>query len=501
YNSGTVDATTNASTVVFGGNNLNITSAGMSFNHVIVTANTSTLTNSLTVNGNLIINGTGVLAAGANMINLSGNWTNRATAGFTEATSTVNFVGSTLQTITTPGGENFANLNVNNSGPGIQLSNNTTVSTTLTMTQGNIDLNGNTMTLGLSVANRGTLVRTLGTMINAGTFTRWFNTTTIPNNSATGLFPTGTPTDYRPFYVSAPVTGPTTGGTISVSYTNAISNSVVSIPDPPFTVVIRKDLNWAVGTANGFAGGNFNLNAQGTGYGQIGNVSDLRLTLANSVVGTAGVNGGTTSNPQVNRTGLTNANLTNTFYIGSINAASSTLPITLISFTAIPEKTDVRLDWETAAETNNDHFTIQRSDDATTWADVTNVSAVGNSSTDSYYTAYDQSPLPGTSFYRLKQTDMDGKFTFSAVRKIEFTENASLQIYPNPASDYIVISGVNTNMIQVSLFNSSGQRIVVPTAMNGNKVTLYVSSIRSGVYFVQIIEGDNVNTRVINVLR
>ena len=70
----------------------------------------------------------------------------------------VNFNGSvTCKPSHPPAGENFTNLTVNNSGAGIQLVNNTQISTTLTMTQGNINLNGNTLTLGLSVANNGTL--------------------------------------------------------------------------------------------------------------------------------------------------------------------------------------------------------------------------------------------------------------------------------------------------------------------------------------------------------
>ena len=98
-------------------------------------------------------------------------------------TSLVNFNGSTLQTITSPGGENFANLKVNNSGTGIQLLNSVQIATILTMTQGNINLNGNTLTLGLSVANNGTLAYTSGTMIGAGTFTRWFKTGVIAAGS------------------------------------------------------------------------------------------------------------------------------------------------------------------------------------------------------------------------------------------------------------------------------------------------------------------------------
>jgi len=501
YNSGTVDAGTNSSTVVFGGNNLTITSAGMDFYNVIVTSNTSTLGNNLSVDNNLTINGTGILSAGANTINLSGNWVDRGTAGFTEATSTVNFIGTTLQTITSPAGENFTNVNVNNTGAGIQLQNDVTVATLLTMTQGNIDLNNNNLILGISVANKGTLARTNSTIIGTGTFKRWFSAAIIANNSITGLFPTGTATDYRPFYVSAPVSGPTTGGTITVSYNNASTNTSVSFLDGSFTVVVRKDLNWALSTGNGLAGGNYNLDAQGTGFGSIGNVNDLRLTLSNSIVGTAGVNAGTTSNPQINRTGLAVTDLSNSFFIGSVNSTSSTLPITLISFTATPVNQIVRLDWETAAEINNDHFTIQRSTDATNWEDIKEIKGLLNSSTDTYYSANDENPLYGVSYYRLQQTDLDGKVSYSMVRKVNMDQPATLSVYPNPATNYITISAAKGEKMSIALINNSGQRINVPLTNNGSTAVLYVSGINPGVYFIQIIHGNSNETRTISIIR
>jgi len=503
YNSGTVDATTNTSTVVFGGNNLNITSVGMSFYNITVTSNTSTLQSSLSVNGNLTINGTGVLAPGANTINLLGNWIDRGTAGFTEATSTVNFNGSALQTITSPGGENFTNLTVNNSGTGIQLESNVTVATTLNMTQGNIDLNSNTLTLGISVANKGTLARTSGTMINTGTFTRWFNTATVPDLNINGLFPVGTAANYRPFYVTAPVTGPTTGGTVSVTYTDATTNTVLlpAVADGVFSIVLRKDLNWAVSTANGLAGGNYDLDAQGTGFGTIGSVSDLRLMLVNSVVGTAGVNAGTTSDPQVNRTGISLANLTNTFYIGSINAITSPLPVILVSFTAIAQNGLVKLDWETSSEANSEYFDIQRSSDGSSWTDIKRINASGNSSTDSYYSVNDENPLPGISYYRLQETDLDGKNWFSYVRSVNMNSSTTINVYPNPATNYITISCPTGEKINVVFFNNSGQRMNIPASSGGNQLTINVSGMPAGAYYLQITHGNSSEMRTISILR
>ena len=490
YISGTVDATTNATTVVFGGNNLTITSAGMSFYNVTFTTNTSTLGSSLTVNNNLAINGLSVLAPGANTINIAGNWSEWGAAGFTTATSTVNFNGAVLQTITSTaaGGTNFANFIVNNSSTGIQLESSIIIGTALTMTLGNIDLNSKTLTLGTSsvAANIGTLAYTSGTMINSGTFTRWFAKAVIASGSSAGLFPLGNISDYQPFSISAPV-APTTGGTISVSYANITGNTLVSFPDGASTVGVIDNLNWAVATGNSLAGGTYNLDAQGMGFGPIGNVSDLRLTLVGSVVGTAGVNAGTIGDPQVNRTGLSLANLTNTFYMGSVNYANSPLPIDLISFTATVMGNEVVLNWSTSDEIDNDLFTVQRSRDAASWESVRQIAAAGNSSTTKSYTANDQNPYSGPSYYRLMLTNLDGNATYSPIRTVILGNSSStIIIYPNPASDHILIAFPATGKYAISLFNSNGQMIRSPIMSSGNALDLNVSNMKTGIYFIHI---------------
>jgi Secretion system C-terminal sorting domain len=500
WSSGTVDAATNLSTVVFGGNNLTITSAGMSFYNTTFASSTSTLANSMTVLGNLTINGTGILAPAANTINLSGNWTNRATAGFTEATSTVIFNGSALQTITTPGGENFTNLTINNTGAGIQLENNVQNATTLNMTAGNIDLNSNSLTLGLSALNSGTLSRTSGTIINTGSFIRWFATGTIATGSAAGLFPTGTAVDYRPILISAPLLGPTTGGTVTVGYNDATTNSVVSFPDGLFTVVVRKDLNWNM-SATGLVGGLYNMQIQGTDYGLIGAVSDLRLTLANSVVGTAGINAGTVSNPQVNRIGLSEANLTNTFYLGSINAVSTPLPVSLVSFTAFLSGQHVDLQWETAIETDNDYFTVLRSKDGLQWETITRVNGKGSTVSNSFYETIDNNPLSGQSFYKLENTDFDGHVYFSPVVMVN-DGNASNQvsIYPNPASSTLLITRSGNESYSIQVYNSLGQLMQVVPNNNSSKL-LDVSGLQAGVYFIHLLFPAYTLTRTVVISR
>lgn len=501
YTSGTVDAITNSSTVVFGGNALTITSAGMSFNHTIFSASTITLANNLTVAGNLTISGSSVLTPGANTINLSGDWIGRGNAGLTEATSTVNFNGTTLQTISSSGVETFANTIINNSA-GIQLSSNTIAATSLNMNAGNINLGGNTLTIGSSASVPGTLTYTTGNITGAGSLVRWVRSGVIAAGSAAGLFPMGTPTNNRSLYFSAPTTGPSTGGTITVSYNDAGSNSAVTFPDGVAVVLVRKDLNWTVSTANGLAGGTYNLQIRGTGFGSIGSVADLRVTLVAGVIGTAGTNAGTTSNPQVNRTGLSLASLSNSFYLASVNATNSALPVTLISFTTRVINDKVQLDWQTADELNNDRFIIQRSKNSMDWADMKIIKGAGNSTTVLFYKANDDDPLDGLSYYRLLQVDIDGKKTYSNVRTVLINNKISkINVYPNPAIDYVVIESSADTKSDISLFNNSGQKMNNHVMNDGNKIKIDLTAVPPGIYCIQITQGNAREIRKITVMK
>jgi len=91
------------------------------------------------------------------------------------------------------------------------------------------------------------------------------------------------------------------------------------------------------------------------------------------------------------------------------------LPIELLSFNAVCESNKVNINWATASETNNNYFTIERSKDLQTWETVTAIPGAGNSNTVLHYSAIDNQPFPDYTYYRLKQTDYNGNFTYSDV--------------------------------------------------------------------------------------
>ena len=432
--------------IVFGGGTLTVNGAATlsSDNSVATTTLDMTAANSIfNLGGDLS------LGTGASLTNGSG------------ATGTINYKGASGQIVRSA----ITYFNLTYSGGGLKsLEGNTNINGTLTMTSGNCDMAGLTLTLGSSsvTASKGTLSYASGTLYN-GTFKRWFdNSTVVAEGAASGIFPVGSPNDYRPLYVYFGA-APSTGGTLSVihDYSTSGVTTGLSIADGG-TITRRTNMFWTLTAANSFniAINNLNLHIEGTNIGQVGLVTDLRIMNSASVIGTAGTNGGSTTVPIIRRINMPAFTASsNTFYIGSVNAVSSPLPITLVSFKALVVGEVVQLAWSTASEVNNDLFTVQRSSSGETFSDVGQVKGSGTSSEGHSYKLTDDGPFLGISYYRLKQTDFDGRFTYSKVIlvTVELTERSpGVIVYPNPTSG----SEINIEMIG---FNGLG---AVPLTIN-----------------------------------
>jgi Secretion system C-terminal sorting domain len=164
------------------------------------------------------------------------------------------------------------------------------------------------------------------------------------------------------------------------------------------------------------------------------------------------------------------------------------LPIELLSFNAINEDKSVKTIWTTASEINNDYFTIMRSDDGIVFEEIGMIQGAGTSNITLNYEFIDENPLSGLSYYKLMQTDYDGTSSFSEIISVERNENKFVSIYPNPATNYIILTThFNKNSIAtIEIFNSFGQ-IVSAKIAKENTTKIDISSFASGVYFVKVI--------------
>ena len=395
---------------------------------------------------NLTVNSSAtVTISGANTLNIYGDLTTNGTLT-SDATSTVAFVATNrVQNIDGNAVTNFSNLTINNTfatQPAVTISsNNRVVSGTLTLTSGNVDLNGFTLTVGTSAASTGNVSRT-GGWLYGGFLQRYFGTaaTTLAN----GLFPIGSSIDYRPFSVGY-TSGLTTGGYVRISHsgTQYTSQAVSFFDDPPtnsVTVLKRSDSFWTA-TTNGISGGGsgFEIEAGGTSFSWDATLSHFRVTRAADVVGVNGTTSGSISDPRIQRTGLTATDLANTFYVGSINLLTP-LPITLSDFSASLSKEGVELNWTTLTEENADFFQVEKSTNGIDFNSIAKVAAHGNSLEKIDYYLLDQNTNFSKAYYRLKNVDLDGAFTYSKIVSVEKQGfiNTGILVYPNPVENRVL---------------------------------------------------------------
>ena len=471
-------------------------------NMPLIASGTAAVCRDLTISNSFPASSVTLAASTTASLSMFGDFTNNGTFtdNSTAAAAGVKFVGSITQTVAGTTANFFNNLtfaNTSGTTPAVNLtSNNITVNSTLTMSTGIINMNGFTITLGTAAGSTGTLAYTSGTRFYGGNIERWIPTSSITVPAVAGQFPIGTSTDYRPIYFGN--AGLTAGGTIKVRHTSSGGATAVGTPfvDNVGTVAIRSNSFWTVTTANSIGTGTHAMRTEGTGFGTVANVNDLRQTLVNTISpGSDGTHAGTTTNPQVNRTGLTTANLSNNFYWGSIDATNSPLPIELISFNASLVVGQVQLSWATAAELNNDFFTIERSADAEKFEEVIRIKGRGTFNSKTNYSTVDESPLSGLSYYRLKQTDFDGKFTYSEVRLIENTYvGALLKLYPNPINNnkfMLELNGLTgSSEVPVAIITMQGT-IVLQANYRANefgslKASIELPLLPSGVYIVVV---------------
>lgn len=166
------------------------------------------------------------------------------------------------------------------------------------------------------------------------------------------------------------------------------------------------------------------------------------------------------------------------------------LPVTLASFSAKKEKSTAQLTWTTASETASDHFEMQHSTDGKLWKTLAHIGAKGESKDLVHYGYVHESPVLGSeNFYRLKMVDTDGSYTFSKIKSLIFAVDATLVMFPNPASESLTIQYQNwKNVANVQLLNNSG--VSVYDSGSNPAVHVDVRKLQPGLYFMKMTKSD-----------
>ncbi|HXD79073.1 MAG TPA: hypothetical protein VN616_14750 [Puia sp.] len=482
-----------------------------------------TNTASDTYNGNMVFVQTSsgkVYPNYNNSSNYNGNLTVTSPAGtamtFGAGNGIANLTGSGAQTISITGGTPtpvFTRLIVNNgSATGVTLTNtNINVSGYITFTGGLLNTTASYM-----------LVMLNGSTTAAGNAlsTSYVNGPMQYQKSGAGAttlnFPIGNGADSRPFVLTVAHTN----GTL-YTYTAQLYNGSASALNwtLPMTVDRVSQVHyWTINRAD--AAGNNQPTAGLSGsqtiqlfFGMDDYVNNGgTLTVCKNVytapttwidIGGAGgpvYNAGTALTGSITSTSLPSAFTSfSTFTLGDKLGGGNVLPIGLLRFAATASDNQVNLQWATTSEINNDYFTIERSGDGTQFDSIARVATMasnGNSNSLLDYETVDPRPLPGRSYYRLKQTDLDGNSTWSNVVTVDFARQVALGVYPNPSKGSVVVTGIDPTATSVwtQWFDLGGRMLRQATvAASGGTAHLAVQ-LDNGMYLLKVTLPDGTST-------
>jgi hypothetical protein len=171
---------------------------------------------------------------------------------------------------------------------------------------------------------------------------------------------------------------------------------------------------------------------------------------------------------------------------GIFGNTGNPLPIELISFEVRKIDGDIaQITWVTASELNNDFFTLYHAVDGQNWVPITQIMGAGNSVKELNYEFLHRKMNVGENYYRLKQTDFDGSFSYSEIRLIlNDAQSDEVLLFPNPFTDHLKIISPYP-IIEVQITNMNGQIVYFSNAVETE--TLQLEKLNPGVYCVQVI--------------
>ena len=170
---------------------------------------------------------------------------------------------------------------------------------------------------------------------------------------------------------------------------------------------------------------------------------------------------------------------------------SMALPVTFVNFYLLKRNGDVEVHWATGSEINNNHFEIERSSDGRTWGMIAMVLSNGNSNSIVSYSYTDKTNKSALAYYRIKQVDIDGRATYTAVRTIknDATANAT-DIFSNKKNITIKFDQVKST-VSVRVLTINGQTIIHQSYNNSAYISFTMYNVNPGIYVVQVTDESN----------
>jgi hypothetical protein len=470
----------------------------------VVNAASLTLTpgNAADKQANVVFNGGGTINISGNVaggtaanapitqINFNGGGTLSVGGDITGTQITVSGAAATSTLGISGVASTVGNLIMNGAAASIlDLNGNLSVAGTLTLTAGQIDVGPNLLALTSA---------TPATQLTGGSATSYVFTTSaagrlIRQNLAAAtlyLFPVGTPTNYMPVSVNSV----SAGNNFAVSvYSPAASNATVGGPAFSAAILLRiVNAMWFI-DRSGANTGNTAIT-----LGWVAGLEGATFSgLANTQIGISRHNG-LSWLTAIQTTGDNTANtVTATFAafgVFGVADIAAALPVKFGAIKAYEKQTGIQVDWKVYTEYNVKSYEIERSADGRSYTTVGSLAALYNNISYGDYGFFDANPLSGTSYYRIKNNDLDGRSAYSIVIRVNRNKTIKgLSLYPNPVLNRIVSlqgSDLGRGDYKISIFGANGQEIYKQIIKhNGGTISQTIelpSTISKGIYMFTV---------------
>ncbi len=344
---------------------------------------------------------------------------------------------------------------------GSTLTGNVTVNGTLTLTDGVLNVGANTLTFGSAATVAGSPGTSVHVQATSGLLRKDY--------SGTGsfTFPIGDGAAYSPITLDFS-SGSFASGYTTVSVTNAKHPSNVSATD-------FLNRYWTV-SSSGITGFSCDVSAQ---------YADGDINGTESAITGGKYSSGTWTDLGPVTTGSNLITGTVSGFSDFTGGEAAAFPVEWLAFEARAEGGMVRLDWATASEQNSDFFAVERSSNRLGWETIGLVDAAGNSSELQEYGFDDLQPLAGKAWYRLRQVDIDGGFSFSNVVEVSDLQVARLKAWPNPVQQQISVEMNGNDQVTATLTDLSGRELIRQVLFPGAAVIL-VQQLPAGMYLLHL---------------
>ncbi|RMD96280.1 MAG: T9SS C-terminal target domain-containing protein [Bacteroidetes bacterium] len=189
------------------------------------------------------------------------------------------------------------------------------------------------------------------------------------------------------------------------------------------------------------------------------------------------------------------------FGLDNIVISGIVLPVELVSFSASAKEGQINLEWETASELQNREFQVEHSPDGTNFRQIGSLPGHGTSTETHRYAFTHYTPSSGTNYYRLKQVDEDGTFSYSKIVSVRMQSAEHTVVYYNASAHEIDVrfSEEQQEDALLLVFDLSGRQLIDSKIAAGSTVArLTLPDVNPGMYIVQLRQRNKVeNTRLV----